>query len=124
MEVFSRTFPRKSPCDGISGTIEHEATRKSLQATSPGHILTPLDLYQWAPSAIRGTKTIFAPTDDFHILALSKNNYVDVCHNNTASLFTSPAAMSGRVTACYLDGSDYFQRRSEDLLCSCFHVTP
>ena len=44
---FFATSHKMSACDGITGTVKREATKKSLQATT-GHMLTPIKLYSWA----------------------------------------------------------------------------
>ena len=39
-------------CDGLGGTIKHEAARASLQRPLEGQIQTALPLYEWAKEAI------------------------------------------------------------------------
>ena len=49
---FFGTSHGKSACDGIGGTIKQLATNASLMATGKNHILTPLDLFDWASKNI------------------------------------------------------------------------
>jgi len=51
-------------CDGIGGTVNREAAKKSLQATTSGHILTPIKLYNWATQNIVGIHFIYCPSED------------------------------------------------------------
>lgn len=56
---FFATSHGKSPCDGIGGTVKRLAARASLQATTTNHILTPLQMYQWATSHVHGIAFIY-----------------------------------------------------------------
>ena len=49
---FFATSHGKGPCDGLGGTIKHEAARASLQRPLEGQIQTALQLYEWAKEAI------------------------------------------------------------------------
>ena len=49
---FFATSHGKGPCDGLGGTIKHEAARTSLQRPLEGKIQTALQLYEWAKEAI------------------------------------------------------------------------
>ena len=44
---FFATSHGKNACDGIGGTVKREASNASLRATTSGHILTPLQLFEW-----------------------------------------------------------------------------
>jgi len=61
---FFATSHGKSPCDGIGGTVKRLVARASLQATSDGQILTPVDLYGWAKEHISGITFYYVSTDD------------------------------------------------------------
>ena len=56
---FFATSHGKSVCDGIGGTIKRLASRKSLQAATADHILTPQDLFAWASLNVTGIKCFF-----------------------------------------------------------------
>ena len=45
--AFFATSHGKNACDGIGGTVKREAANAILRATTSGHILTPLQLYEW-----------------------------------------------------------------------------
>ena len=61
---FFATSHGKSVCDGIGGTIKRLASRKSLQATTDGHILTPEALFEWATMNVTGIKVFFVSSSD------------------------------------------------------------
>ncbi|CAH0556044.1 unnamed protein product [Brassicogethes aeneus] len=61
---FFATSHGKSPCDGIGGTVKRLAARASLQATLDNHILTPLDLFNWANCNIHNIKFFFVSHAD------------------------------------------------------------
>ena len=61
---FFATSHGKSVCDGIGGTIKRLASRKSLQAATTGHILTPNDLFAWATENVSGIKCFFVSSEE------------------------------------------------------------
>ena len=50
---FFATSHGKNACDGVGGTVKREAAKASLKAITTGHILTPMDLFQWAVLKIK-----------------------------------------------------------------------
>lgn len=50
---FFATSHGKGPCDGIAGSVKRLAFRASLQRRSENPILKPVDLYDWAITAIK-----------------------------------------------------------------------
>ena len=44
---FFATSHGKNACDGIGGTVKRGASNASLRATTSGHILTSLQLFEW-----------------------------------------------------------------------------
>lgn len=61
---FFATSHGKNVCDGIGGTIKRLATRSSLQHITSGHILTPLDLFQWADKNVKGVKCFYVSSKE------------------------------------------------------------
>ncbi|XP_033127584.1 uncharacterized protein LOC117125231, partial [Anneissia japonica] len=61
---FFATSHGKSPCDGIGGTVKRLVANASLQATTSGHILTPLDMFEWASANIPGIKFLHVTKKD------------------------------------------------------------
>ena len=51
---FFATSHGKNACDGIGGTVKREASNASLRATISGHILTPLQLFEWCSMHLTG----------------------------------------------------------------------
>ena len=51
---FFATSHGKNACDGIGGTVKREASNASLRATTSGHILTPLQLFEWCSMHLTG----------------------------------------------------------------------
>ena len=64
---FFATSHGKSPCDGIGGTVKREAARASLQATTTGFLLTPIDLYQWCHKHISGIIFIWVSQEEIEL---------------------------------------------------------
>ncbi len=69
---FFATSHGKSPCDGIGGTVKRLAARASLQSTTTGHILSPLQLYSWAESHVTGIKFFFVTKEQVENHALNQ----------------------------------------------------
>ena len=61
---FFATSHGKSVCDGIGGTIKRLASRKSLQAATTGHILTPNDMFAWATENVSVIKCFFVSSEE------------------------------------------------------------
>jgi hypothetical protein len=61
---FFATSHGKSPCDGIGGTVKRLVARASLQATVDNHILTAIQMFNWASEHIDGVKFLFVSADD------------------------------------------------------------
>ena len=62
--IFFATSHRKSPCDGIGGTVKHLVARASLQSTLEHHILTPQQMFEWCSQNIKGIQFYFVSTLD------------------------------------------------------------
>ena len=60
---FFATSQVKSACDGIGGTVKTDATKKSLQTTTAGHIVTPIKLYSLATQNIVGIHFVYCTSD-------------------------------------------------------------
>ena len=61
---FFATSHGKSVCDGIGGTAKSLATNASLKATERNHILTPIDLFNWAEKNINNISFLFVSADE------------------------------------------------------------
>ena len=61
---FFATSHGKSPCDGIGGTVKRLTARASLQATDANHILTPMQMFQWATENIKNITFFFISAED------------------------------------------------------------
>lgn len=61
---FFATSHGKGPCDGIGGTVKRLAARASLQKLTSDHILTPLDLFNWAVENIKKIKFCFSTKEE------------------------------------------------------------
>lgn len=94
---FFATSHGKSICDGIGGTVKRLATRASLQRTSANHILTPLELYQWAAAHITGIQFFYV-----------SNTEVDKFHPGQATRFASAKKVPGtRSHHCFIPIDKY-----------------
>ena len=49
---FFTTAHGKGPCDGVGGTVKHDATRASLKRPLEGQIQIPQQLFEWTKDAI------------------------------------------------------------------------
>lgn len=63
---FFATSHGKGPCDGVGGTLKRLATRASLQRTNADHILTAMDLYEWAKKSIKTMIFDFCTTTEYN----------------------------------------------------------
>ncbi|KAG1656070.1 ARL14 effector protein [Nymphon striatum] len=81
---FFATAHGKSPCDGIGGTVKRLARAASLQATVSRHILTPLQLYEWAKAHISGIHFFYIIS---HVV---EDNFQHVLESRFRSLKTVP----------------------------------
>ena len=61
---FFATSHRKSPCDGIGGTVKRLVARASLQATVENHILTAEQMYEYSNTNISGMKFFYVSEND------------------------------------------------------------
>jgi hypothetical protein len=66
---FFATSHGKSACDGVGGTVKREAAKKSLQATTNGHILTPMDQYTWATHSLTGIDFLYCTMEEVQLHA-------------------------------------------------------
>ena len=65
------TSHRKSPCDGLGGTVKRLTARNSLQSPLNNHILTSETMFEYCKGEIKGIDFIFV--DDSEISELRKN---------------------------------------------------
>ena len=63
---FFATSHGKSAFDGIGGTVKRLATNASLMATEKNHILTPLDLFDWASKNICNIDFIYISAEEIN----------------------------------------------------------
>ena len=63
---FFATSHGKGPSDGIGGTIKREATKASLQRPYHDQILSPLKLFQFVDSHLKGINAKFVTTADWY----------------------------------------------------------
>ena len=61
---FFATSHGKGPCGGVGGTVKRLATRASLQKSFHNQIQMPLQLYDWAKSAITSVEFSYAEASD------------------------------------------------------------
>jgi len=62
---FFATSHGKSACDGLGGTIKRLASDYSLKNTTPGsQITTPLRLFEWCQTNIKGIFTLWVSKED------------------------------------------------------------
>ena len=61
---FFATSHRKSPCDGLGGTIKRKLTIESLSRTKTAPILTTLQAYKYCKTNMPRVKLFFLPKDD------------------------------------------------------------
>lgn len=114
---FFATSHGKSPCDGIGGTVKRLAARASLQATDTGHIMTPLQLFQWANTNIKGIKFFYLSTEE-----------VQECSKILQSRFMSVKTVAGtrshhRFVPVNNLGTVNMYRLSSDSFCTTVSVT-
>lgn len=60
---FFATAHGKGACDGLAGSVKNLATRTSLQKGSRQHILTALELFQWASENIKNVNFIYVQNE-------------------------------------------------------------
>mgnify|MGYP003519337117 CR=1 FL=1 len=105
--AFFATSHGKSACGGIGGTVKRQAARKSLQATTNGHILTPLDLYTWAREDIKGIDFLFCSMEEVksHTKALEERFGSRANHG---WCYMCRLVSIGTLKVCHMSGDDWF----------------
>jgi hypothetical protein len=60
---FFATSHGKNACDGVGGTVKREASKASLKSITKGHILTPMQLYEWGNDHLENVKFFYIPKE-------------------------------------------------------------
>ena len=88
---FYATSCGKGPCDGISGTVKHLATKASLQRACHSQIMTPRQLFDWAVEKQKGytLNTAHQMTTDKKRSQKTKNKQNYTWYTETSLLYSS-----------------------------------
>ena len=83
---FFATSHGKNACDGVGGTVKHEAAKASLQAVTRGHILTPKQLYEWGCQNIQNVHFFYRTKEEVmaHEIHQNKQKLCQVPEATTA----------------------------------------
>ena len=63
----------KNACGGIGGTVKREASNASLRAMTSGHILTPLQLFEWCSIRLTGLGFFYISKEEIEQSSLYLN---------------------------------------------------